>query len=67
MNQRDHIIWIYNCAGMALTVISLILLFYGAYLFDSGLTTKTELFTTVSIPLVGAIICAAIAAIKNWR
>ena len=57
MRQSDHIKYILGCASLGLSVISLILLFYGAYLFDNGLTTKLDIFITASIPIICSIGC----------
>lgn len=57
MRHNDHIKYILGCASLGLSVISLILLFYGAYLFDNGLTTKLDIFITCSVPLIISIAC----------
>ena len=67
MKKDDHSIRMFALCSMALSLISLILMFYGAWLFDQQLATKVQVFTSMSIPLAGSIICAIIASLKNWR
>lgn len=67
MKQDDHSIRLFAMASIALSIISLILMFYGVWLFDRQLATKAQVFTTMLIPLAGSIICAIIASLKNWR
>lgn len=57
MRESDHIKFLLGVASAALSIITLILMFYGAYLFDNGLTTKLDIFVTCSIPLVLSICC----------
>lgn len=56
MTQNDHIKRICRYASLALSLITLILLFYGAWLFDNGLVTKSQIFQSASIPLIGSIV-----------
>lgn len=64
MRKYDHISYLADCAVIGLTLIGAILLFYGAWLVDQGSTTIRELFITVAIPLVFAVV---IAFIDFWR
>lgn len=41
--------------SLALTIITVILFFYGAYLVDLGLIPIRAVFETIAVPLLGAI------------
>lgn len=56
-SQNNQIRFILMYASMGLSLIAIILLLYGAYLFDLKLVTKFDIFMTVSIPTIGAIFC----------
>lgn len=56
-SQNNQIRFILMYASMGLSLIALILLLYGAYLFDLNLVTKFDIFVTVSIPTIGALLC----------
>lgn len=44
--------------SVAMGIITLILLFYGAWLFDQGLISKSSIFVTISPTLFLSIYCA---------
>ena len=44
--------------SVALSIVTVLLLFYGAYLFDIGVISKSAIFETLSLPLLGSIYCA---------
>lgn len=56
MNSHDHIKRLFSILSAALSLIALILLFYGAWLHDNGLATKAQIFQTVLIPVIGSIV-----------
>lgn len=56
MNSHDHIKRLCSILSAALSLIALILLFYGAWLHDNGLATKAQIFQTVLIPVIGSIV-----------
>lgn len=56
MNSNDHIKRLCSILSAALSLIALILLFYGAWLHDNGLATKAQIFQTVLIPVIGSIV-----------
>ncbi len=57
MNTYKVIRFILMYASMGLSLSAIILLLYGAYLFDLKLVTKFDIFVTVSIPIFAAIFC----------
>ena len=56
-SHNNQIRFILMYASMGLSLIAIILLLYGAYLFNLNLATKFDIFVTVSIPLFAAIFC----------
>ena len=56
MNSNDHIKRLFSILSAALSLIGIILLFYGAWLHDNGLATKSQIFQTVLIPAIGSIV-----------
>ena len=55
MNSNDHIKRLLASYQLR-SLIGIILLFYGAWLHDNGLATKSQIFQTVLIPAIGSIV-----------
>jgi len=49
---------LYAQIGFGMSIATVILFFYGAYLFDHGLISFSNVFETLSLPLLGSIYCA---------
>jgi len=58
--ENNQIRFLLMQASVALSVITIILLFYGAYLFNLQLISKSSIFITAGIP-------AALSALCIWR
>lgn len=56
MNSNDHIKRLFSILSAALCLIGIILLFYGVWLHDNGMATKSQIFQTVLIPVIGSIV-----------
>ncbi len=55
--ENNQIRFLLLQASIGLSLSAIILLFYGAYLFNLKLVTKFDIFVTVSIPTIGALLC----------